>query len=261
MAVICPIDRVIIHSDVITFPATKSAAAATITGDAKYDYESYAFGKSEVLVRATDDSKITDTLTIKLYISYDGGTTWLNIADYSDLANGSGDPVEAIKTPASYVPRLRLDAVFDGTGALAAGHGCGVDVRLEEDNAYIPRKIFADVGGLGATLANSTTVNGTSCYIPSTIDVLKKVVVASYCADASKVTDNVTWKVQSSYDATNWFDASAAQTNIANGSGVIFGELAVETKLGKYVRVVTTSDGTGALASGHGVQFNVIGYY
>lgn len=254
-------NRIKTYSGVITFPATKAAGALTIQSNEIYDFENSGFGPLEISLRALDDSKITDTLTINLYVSYDGGVTYLLAGTYADLANGSGDAVAAVASAIKYAPRVRIDADFNASGALAADHGCGVDIRIEESDPFDRRIIGADVGNLGATLANSTVVIGDSVYVADMLYNLKKVVVSSYCADASKVTDNVTWKVQSSIDGTNWFDASTAQANIANGTGAIFSELEVETKLGKYVRVVTTSDGSGALAADHGVQFNIVALF
>lgn len=258
-SIICPMSRTEVYENVITFPATKGAGVATITGDVKYPFEQTAFGPIDILLRADLADKITDTLTINLYVSYDEGTTWLLAASYSDLANGGAVPISVIKADAIRVaPRVRLDAIFDGTGALAADHGCGVDLKISETEGVIRREIFTR----NAIDQLSNLTNYTSAmYIANTYNILKSLVVSSYCADKSKVTDNVTWKVQSSYDGTNWFDATTAQTDILNGVGTSFTEVPVTTKLGKYIRIAVITDGTGVLAADHGVQFNVVALY
>lgn len=255
------INRIKTYSDVIIFPATKSAGALIIKSNEIADFESNTFGPLEISLRALDDSQITNNLVINLYVSYDGGTSWLLVGSYTDLNNGAGNSVAVINTALKFAPRVKIEADFDASGALTAGHGCGVDIRIEEIEPMIRRIIGVDVGNIGATLANSTVVMGTSISIPQILSPIKKVIIASYCEDSSQVTNNLTWKVQSSLDGTNWFDSTAAQTNIVNGSGSIFGELEVIEKLGKYVRVISTTDASGALASGHGVQFNITVLY
>jgi hypothetical protein len=248
------------YTGVITFPATKSAGALTIQGTTIYDWESYAFGPIDIELRALLANKITNTLSVKLYTSYDAGTTWIPVATYSDLANGGAVPISAIKSaPLLYAPRIRLDAVFNGTGALLSGHGCGVDVKISEASPFNRHVIFTNVVTVPATkVAGALTYTGATKNT-TMVDSFTKLIAVASAADLAQVTDTFTWKVQSSYDGTNWFDATAAQTGIAAGSGSYFTEVEVTTKLGKYARILLTSDATGALAAGHGIAFQLIG--
>jgi len=253
-------ERIKVYTNNITFPATKAAGAAIITGDVIYDFEGGAYGPLEVVLRALDDSKITDNLVIKLYVSYDGGATWLLSKSWTDLANGAGDPIAVLKDDIlAFAPRIKLVADFDGTGALASGHGCGVDLKIRED--YVDMRRYTSTVSAPTTMGNSSTITGGVVYVPNTINNIRRISIASVCLDRSKVTDNLTWKVQSSYDGTTWFDAIAAQTDITNGAGTSFTEVAVSSKLGKYVKVIYITDGTGALAADHGVSHTVILMY
>ena len=250
--------RIKFYTSAVAFPATKTAGVLTITGTSLYDFESYAYGSVELVLRALDKSKITDTLTAKISVSYDGGTTWIVTGAYTELANGSG-AVSVYKAPILYAPRVRVDAIFDATGALASGHGCGVDAKVSEANPFYRHNIFTNVVTVPATkTAGALTYTGATKYIANTIDPLRKLVAVASATDLSKITNGFTWKVQSSFDGTNWFDATTAQSGLAAGTGTYFTEVEVTTKLGKYARILLISDGTGALASGHGIAFQLI---
>jgi hypothetical protein len=252
--------RIKIYKDVINFPTVKTAGAATIESNQIYDFES-TLCSLNLFLRASLADKITDTLTIKLYVSYDGGTTWLLVTSYSDLAAGGAVPIISIKNDIiSYAPRIKLVADFDGTAELASGHGCAVDARLIENLPDSQNIIFKQIAP--ATMGNNETVNGTTFYAHTGYPNIRAIRVASYCADKTKVTDNLTWKVQSSYDGIIWFDATTAQTDILNGSGSSFTEAnSITDKLGKYARIVYMTDGTGEIAADHGIQHNIILYY
>ncbi|HUS48906.1 MAG TPA: hypothetical protein VMZ91_01970 [Candidatus Paceibacterota bacterium] len=254
--------RIKTHENVITFPATKVAGVLTYSGDVKYDFENSSYGPIDIHLHSDDMDDITNTLTISVYVSYDEGTTWDWVADYADLANGAGAEIDAIYASAiKYAPRVRLDAIFDGTGALVAGHGCKVSVRTSEIEIEYRRKIFYDIGDVPATMANTDTNEGTSCYVPNIIDPFRKIVVIATALDLSKITDDFEWKLQSSYDNVNWFDATSLAA-IAASTGEYFLETEVTAKLGKYARVFCTcTGGAGALATGHGIEFSLIGLY
>ena len=245
--------------DLIAFPATKAAAAATITGDLVYDFEGSAYGPIDIFLKADDDSQITDTLTVKAYVSYDGGTTWVLVADYADLANGGGAAIFARKEAAiAYAPRVKLVADFDGVAELAAGHGCQVDVKVAETD--IGKRRYIAEPAAPASMGTGETYNGESVYVPNTIDELRKIVVVSINADNAEVTDNVTWKLQSSHENENWFDATIAQTDILAAANS-FTEVEVTSDLGKYARIVYITDGTGELSVDHQVSHKLILMY
>jgi len=77
-----------LNEDVVAFPATKSAGAATIVGTELYPFESYAWGGANVMIEAANRSDIVNTLTIKTYVSFDGGTTDIQVgSDASTLSS------------------------------------------------------------------------------------------------------------------------------------------------------------------------------
>ncbi|HUS48907.1 MAG TPA: hypothetical protein VMZ91_01975 [Candidatus Paceibacterota bacterium] len=252
-------ERIKILTDVITFPVSKTAAALQIESDEIYNFENSGFGDLDIFLRADLADKIVNTLTIKLYVSYDKGTTWTWVADYADLANGAAVPISAIKNAVlAYAPRIKLIANFDGSATLTATHGCGVDLRIKESDVDYRRDIT--VQAAPATQAINLTTYGTAIYIDEAYSDVRKIVVASTLIDNSKVTNNVTWKVQSSYDGTNWFDATGAQADIL-AAAASFAEVEVTTKLGKYIRLAYITDGTGELAAGHGIYHVIIAMY
>ena len=249
-----------LYTDVIPFPAAKTAGATTISSDELYPFEGSAPGEIDLQLTADDDSKITDTLSVDLKVSYDAGTSWLSAVTYSDLEHGSGDPISAFKNGAlAYAPRVRLDGVFDGTGALADGHGIAVHANLLEGSELYRHEVDADVLTID-TLAASDSVTSDVVQVDNSIaEPIHKVIVISYVGDASTVTDNITWVLQSSFDGNDWWDVSStAETNIANGSGSTFTEVEETDGLGDYFRIVATADSTGAIATDNGIQFNVV---
>lgn len=252
-----------LYTDVIPFPDSKSAGAATISSDELYPFEGSAPGELDLHLVAEDDADITDTLSVNLNVSYDGGSSWLEAVSYSDLANGSGDAISVLKSAAlAYAPRVRLDGVFDSSGALVAGHGAAVHANFFEGEDLYRHEIDADVLTID-TMGTSETVNSDAIEVDNSVaEAIRKVIVISYVGDKSKVTDNVTWKLQSSYDGSNWWDVSSAdETDIANGTGTSFTEVTESDDLGDCLRITVSTDGTGEIAEDNGIQFNVISLF
>lgn len=249
-----------LNEDVVAFPASKTAGAATLSSSELYDFENTAFGAVNIHLMAADDADITDTLTIQPFVSFDEGTTWIQAGAYSDLANGAAGAISAMKS-LTYVPRLRVDAVFDGTGALVAGHGATIDVDMREYEPAWARTFTADVDTLPATqLAGANVYNGTTITLEANTDKLAVIVKAD---DLSKVTDNITYMLQCSNDGTYWWDMwSSAKTDFANGTGILYSENDMDAGavVGAYARVNFTSDGTGALAADHGGAAHLLGF-
>jgi len=249
-----------LNEDVVAFPATKSAGAATLSSSAIYDFETTAFGAANIHLMAANDSDIVDNLVIQPFVSFDEGTTWIQAGAYTDLANGSGDPISVMKS-LTYVPRLRIDAVFDGTGALTADHGTTIDVDMREYEPAWARTFTADVDTLPASqVAGAGTVTGTTVTLPANTDKLAVIVQAD---DASDITDNWTYMLQCSNDGVYWWDMWAtAKTNFANGTGILYLEEDMDAGavVGVYARVNFTSDGTGALVAGHGGAAHLLAF-
>ena len=250
-----------LNEDVVAFPATKAAGAATISSSEIYDFETTAWGPAHIHLMAENDSDIVDTLSVDCFVSFDQGTSWVQVASYADLANGSGDPISVIQT-LDFVPRLRVDAVFDGTGELTAGHGTTIDVDMREYEPAWARTFYGAVDTLPATLTAGAAgvAEGTATELPANTDKLVAIVTAE---DASKITDNFTWMLQCSNDGVFWWDMfSSAKTGFDNGTGFIFegDSMSATAVVGKYARVSFTYDATGALAADHGGAAHIIAF-
>jgi len=250
-----------LNESIITFPATKTAGALTIASEEFADFESYAYGDAVFGIGALDKSKITDTLTIKGYVSYDEGTTWIQTGSYSELANGAG--VAGAAKVIKYAPRVKTTAVFDAAGALAEDHGCSVHCEMYEKEPNLRRKYYADVDTLAATLTAGTAsvYYGTKTAIEENTEKLVAIVSAT---DLSKVTDTFTYMLQCSYDGTYWWDMwASAKTDFDNGTGVLFAQYENDSTapIGNYARVNFTYDATGALAASHGGSVSLLALY
>lgn len=250
-----------LNSNVVAFPATKSAGALTISSDEIYDFEQTAYGAAVIQLVAADASKITDTLTVAPFVSFDKGVTWKQAANYADLANGVGT-ISVIKS-LNYAPRIKVEAVFDGTGALAAGHGCNVYVQTNEYESNYERAFYGDVTAVPATqVAGANTYYGVSKELPATVGTSQLTALVQV-ADLSKVTDNFTYQMQSSYDGVYWWDLwSTAKTDIANGAGILYVEHDMDSGavIGNYARINLIGDGTSALAATHGINFDLLAF-
>jgi len=247
-----PSPRRALYKDVIAFPATKSAGAATLSSNVLRDFETTAFGAVNFQLVAADLSQVTDTLTIEPFVSFDEGTTWIQAGAYSDIANGSGT-LSALKS-LKYVPRLRVDGVFDGSGALAAGHGASVHVEMREVDPEYARRFDADVVTVPTTVADGVTTNGTSVEVPANTGRVAAIV----SADPAQLTD-VSVMLQSSFDGVYWWDLLSSATDI---SAVMYSEIDMDQNMvGTYVRAnVITAATTGAISTGHNMSVNLLSF-
>lgn len=245
-----------IYTDVVTFPTTKTAAALTLSSEEMFPFEDAAWGIARVIVRATDASKIGDTIAISAYVSFDEGDTWIKAGDYTAMANGSG-AIASKQTDIPWAPRLRVDAVFDAAATLASGHGCAIDVEFQEMESGSTRVFGDSIVNVGAT--KTAGDSGLAWYKNGdtiTINSPQKLKVLAVATDKSKVTDTLTFTIQSSLDASVWWSQSALGTaKIANGTGVVFLEEEETTNLSKYARLRVTGDTASALATGHGIKY------
>jgi len=250
-------DRRNLNSSVVAFPASKTAGALTISSDDIYDFEGTAWGPAEIQLVAANAADITDSLAIAPFVSFDGGVTWKQAGDYTDLANGIGT-ISALKT-LNYVPRIKIEAIFNATGALVAGHGCAVNVETREFEPNYARGFNPSVVTIPATkTAGAATYTGSIIALPS---YTRQITVLTQVADLSKITNNFTYQLESSYDGIYWWNLWAtAKSDIANGTGILYAELDMDSTavVGTYARVVVTSDATGALASGHGINIDLL---
>lgn len=242
--------RKVSYDSVIEFPAAKTAGALTITGDVLNDYEVNTFGQSRLLVAAADSSKITDTLVVKAYGSWDEGTTYYQIDRSEILANGSGAVTDAMSL-GKLVPRFRADAVFDASGALTADHGCVVSAIVEEADQNARKEITV------TTLADAVAGVGT-VYTPAVSlasgELMDYAAVAIVVEDSSDITvgSGISYVLQGSLDGTYWADMSSSITGeivVVDTDAPLYLEQEYTTMLGKYFRLAVTGTALSALAT------------
>jgi len=240
-----------IFENVIEFPVKNAAGEITLFSKEMAPFEHTAPGPINYHVFAADDSKITDTVTLKFQASYDKGETWVDVESNTDLKNGSSGKVSTYKANVlKAAPRVRVEATLSNASRITVDALPGVIVEMGEQEDLERTKVFADIVEFEATAASKTV---TGEVIVAEGDVQEVYVVHS--GNSAKMT-NTTWVLQSSFDGENWWNA----TTSADISASNFSETAVTTKLGNYFRVVTTLGETG-LEAGHGLKFNLITLY
>tara|TARA_Y100000310_G_C20670037_1_gene809740 strand:+ start:912 stop:2129 length:1218 start_codon:yes stop_codon:yes gene_type:complete len=153
--------RIQTYENVIPFPTSKQAGTITIASEPMYPFEGKGQGGSwdkAVIHIRWGDSGVTDTLTFKTYANWNTGDShtgdsraWIQIGEYSEATTDivAGDTFKVIP----FCPRLRIDAVFDSTGALDASHGTVVDVIFYEKNPEVRRRENYDCVTFGDTYA------------------------------------------------------------------------------------------------------------
>lgn len=241
-----------LHADVLPMPDEKSAGEMTIRSSEIYDFEKSAFGSARVLLGAEDAAEITDTITVVAEVSFDGGNTWVEAAEYSDLANGSGTITEVKEI--DLAPRLRLRAEFDGTAELAEGHGIKVHVETVEYEPVFSRDFHGEVLVVDETLA--ADAEETSDVIELTGTHEKAMVVAT-ADDVSDITD-ADVMVQYSYDGVFWWDGLDSAVDIDNG----FVVAEVDGTPGRYARLVlSTAADTGEVTDAAGLALHLVEFY
>jgi hypothetical protein len=284
---------------VLTLPATKTAGAFTYSSAVFQMSQNVSYSavtgsavktvlvpgnayKTEVTIRITDRAQITDTFTLNLMGSWDG-TTYVVLAAYANIANGSG----AISVKNEVVPAhanfFRLDLVSNGTGALATGHGIGVDFTVMEDPVqniranYQGSAVHAAVAATYTQLSGSTTYGPTLTFTGNSLpyvlpngttrtDVLnlnksvQKLYITAATVGTPIATQNGALVVQGSMDGVNWY--SVALTNTAfvfNAATILVNEVTAPTGayVGNFFRVGITT-GTGAITCS-GANYFVFG--
>ena len=252
-------DRNFIYAAAVTIPASKTAAAVTISSAELYPFEGTGWGGANVTVYVADASLIGDSIAIKTYVSFDEGTTWTHTNTNTTLASGdSTSSTTNIWIPMA--PRLRVDAVFSAAATLTVLHGIDISVEFKEIDADKKRTIFIgdSVIEMGDTITTGTswTKTGTSLEVnsPSEIDIYVT------AADASKVGDTIACYLESSIDGTAWWAQSTLGTvDLVNGDSIPISLYEEETALlSKYARIKVMGDTVGSISTGHGIQFVVI---
>lgn len=258
-------DRVKLYEDAVAFPTSKTASALTITGTQYHPFESYGWGGANIVF--SGDTVTGDTLTVKTYVSFDEGDTWVQVDEdtkghYSTFSAGGGASVRGFFVPMA--PRIRVDLVFDAAATLGSGHGCNVDVEMHEYNSESARTLFQDVLDIGDTEVleqfTITAIGGDTMLVNSP----SKILVWRSQADASIFGDSLDITVQGSTDASNWYDVVSLSTaKPVNGDSIYLNayEVIERPDFPKYLRLyMEAGDSSNFWYTGHGVKFYVLAY-
>ena len=243
-----------LNEDVVAFPATKSAGAATIVGTELYPFESYAWGGANVMIEAANRSDIVNTLTIKTYVSFDGGTTDIQVGSDASTLSNAGAVTAFARTFVPFAPRIRVDAVFNGSGALTANHGCQINIESLEYNAESARTLFEDVGNFGDSYAAGDSADGTTMTINSPTKLLV------WFGSVATVGDTAfTVTLQGSHDASRWYTLQTISTAVPASASTyrnIYEEIERQD-FPKYARIRTVMGDT-ETPTGHGMKYYVL---
>jgi len=241
--------RKIVYQSVISMPDSKTAGAVTLSSDV---FSLPALYKTSLVISATDLSKITDNITIKLKGSFDNGSTWIVLGSYTDLVSGTG--ALTVLKEVLYAPKVKVEVAFDATGALASGHGIDFDLILTESKEETVKVAQPAIITVGATVGASATVVGSTLTASKEVPFIDKVYLVT-TLDKSKAT-LATQALEGSIDGVCWYPVTLSSTDLT-AANTIFAEST--STVGKYVRAkISTGASTGALASGHGLAMNAI---
>jgi hypothetical protein len=256
--------RQYINSAVVTFPASKTAAAATITGSVLTTYEATGAGGANVYL--SGDTVSGDTLTVKTYVSFDTGTSWVQVDEDGVGHNGTfeaggGSSYRRFFIP--YAPRVRVDAVFDGAATLPTGHGLAVNVEALEYEPEAKRTVFTNVLDIGDSEALEqfaiTAIGGDTM----TVNSPRKMLFWIRQANTAIFGDSLTITLQGSVDASNWWTVQNLTIQPLTGDSIYRNvwEVIERQDFPKYVRLyMNAGDSQNFWFSGHGVQFYAISY-
>lgn len=248
-------NKVYTGDDVVAIPAAKTAGAVTIAGEVLYPFEQSGWGPARVVYWTTDHTKVTANLYFYTYVSFDEGTSWDQV--HTDTINAGANAVATYVIPMA--PRVRIDFVSDGTGALVATHGVSISVEFQENDPEAKRVFFGDSMGDSFKVdgdSAGTAVTGTAVEVNSP----GKLTLFMTADDLSDIDDTFTWVIQTSSDNSHWFtgDSIAAGYAPANGSGVaecLAHETTATENLLKYVRLSVTGDTVADVTTAHGIKY------
>lgn len=253
--------RKALYEDVITFPLTKTAGAITLAGTVVSAYEKNTFGTTRVLISATDGDAVTDDLMITSYGSWDEGSTFLAIDRNGTLTGASDGAVNTSVSLGNLIPRVRVDGIFDASGALTATHGSKVDVVIEEAEQEAIKEVSAEftmAGDLSGVETEYTAAQ--SLAVPALLDYAG---IAIIVEDSSDITVGTTigWKVQTSMDGTRWNDLAVDVTDdlvVVDTNAPVYIEVEYVANLGKYVRVAITGTTSSVLLAANIKMYAVL---
>jgi len=239
--------RKALYPAVVTFPASKTIGAVTLTGDVIGTYENDTFGPTKIMLAEADASKVGVSVVATTYGSWDGGTTFLAIDEDKTLVNGTGAK-NAMVAVGSLIPRVRVDAAIS---TLTLAHGLAIDVAIDEASNGARKEVTAATTISEAISGVSTFyTEALSLATPALLDYAGMAIIVE---DSSDITVGTTigYKMQSSMDGVYWWNMASDVTDglvVTDTDAPVYIEVAYETGLGKYVRLALTGTTSSALA-------------
>ena len=128
------------HTKIETLKASGAVAAGSVTGDAVKLQKVYQQATIVLNVTAAA-TEVDDTLDIYLDTSYDGGTTWVNIAHFTQVL-GNGGVKEFAVNIINKNPVAEIDVAADAAAGTIRALALGDRIRY--------RSVAVDAGGVAA---------------------------------------------------------------------------------------------------------------
>ena len=129
------------HTKIETLKASGAVAAGSVTGDAVKLQKVYQQATIVLNVTAAA-TEVDDTLDIYLDTSYDGGTTWVNIAHFTQVL-GNGGAKEFAANIINKNPAAEIDVAADAAAGTIRALALGDRIRY--------RSVAVDAGGVAAS--------------------------------------------------------------------------------------------------------------
>lgn len=128
------------HTKIETLKASGAIAAGSVTGDAVKLQKVYQQATIVLNVTAAA-TEVDDTLDIYLDTSYDGGTTWVNVAHFTQVL-GNGGAKEFAANITNKNPVAEIDVSADAAAGTIRALALGDRIRY--------RSVAVDAGGSAA---------------------------------------------------------------------------------------------------------------
>ena len=128
------------HTKIETLKASGAVAAGSVTGDAVKLQKVYQ--QATIILNVTAAAtEVDDTLDVYLDTSYDGGTTWVNIAHFTQVL-GNGGVKEFAVNIINKNPVAEIDVAADAAAGTIRALALGDRIRY--------RSVAVDAGGVAA---------------------------------------------------------------------------------------------------------------
>ena len=129
------------HTKIETLKASGAVAAGSVTGDAVKLQKVYQ--QATIILNVTAAAtEVDDTLDVYLDTSYDGGTTWVNIAHFTQVL-GNGGAKEFAVNIINKNPVAEIDVAADAAAGTIRALALGDRIRY--------RSVAVDAGGVAAS--------------------------------------------------------------------------------------------------------------